>query len=115
MREGGETLQKALDALGTLGGPEVDAIKKSLKKAQEAARERPIPELVKECKEFMDRSTKKISKLQAELDAEAVLLQESCARLARLEAQQPATPAGNGQLWPNQVWPNKLPPCDCLL
>ena len=31
-----ERLQKALDALGTLGGPEVEAIKKSLKKAQEA-------------------------------------------------------------------------------
>ena len=41
----------------------------------------------------MDRSTKRIFKLQAELDAEAVLLQESRARLARLEAQQAATPA----------------------
>ena len=89
-----ERLQKTLDALGTLGGREIEAIKKSLKKAQEAAQERPIPELVKECKEFMDRSTKRISKLQAELDAETVLLQESRARLARLESQQaaPATP-----------------------
>ncbi len=40
----------------------------------------------------MDRSTKRISKLQAELDAETVLLQESRARLARLESQQAATP-----------------------
>ena len=44
----------------------------------------------------MDRSTKRISKLQAELDAEAVLLRESRARLARLEAQQAATPATPG-------------------
>ena len=91
-----ERLHKALDALGTLGGPEVEAIKKSLKKAQEAARERPIPELVKECKEFMERSTERISKLQAELDAETVLLQESRARLASLESQQAATPATPG-------------------
>ena len=66
---------------------------KSFKKAREAAREHPIPELVKECKEFMDQSAKRISKLQAELDAEVVLLQESRACLARLEAQQTATPA----------------------
>ena len=91
-----EKLQKALDALGTLGGREVEAIKKSLKKAQEAAQERPIPELVKECKEFMDRSTKRISKLQAELDAETVLLQENHVRLGRLESQQAATPATPG-------------------
>ena len=87
-----ERLQKALDALGNLGGPEVDAIKRSLKKAQEAARERPVGVLVKECKEFIDRSTKRITKLKAELDAETVLLQESRARLSRLEAQEVATP-----------------------
>ena len=68
-----ERLQKALDALGNLGGPEVDAIKRSLKKAQEIARERPVGVLVKECKEFIDRSTKRITKLKAELDAETVL------------------------------------------
>ena len=33
-----ERLQKALDAFGNLGGPDVDAIKRSLKKAQEVAR-----------------------------------------------------------------------------
>ena len=86
-----ERLQKALDALGNLGGPEVDAIKRSLKKAQEAARELPVAELVKECREFIDRSTKRITKLKAELDAGTVLLQESRARLSRL-AQQAATP-----------------------
>ena len=50
-----ERLQKALDALGSLGGP--DAIKRFLKKAQEAARERPVAELVKVCREFIDQST----------------------------------------------------------
>ena len=51
-----ERLQKALDALGGLGGPEVDAIKRALKKAQEVARERPIAELIKECKELVHRA-----------------------------------------------------------
>ena len=86
-----ERLQKAFDALGNLGGPEVDAIKRSLKKAQEAARERPVGVLVKKCKEFINQSTKRITKLKAELDADTVLLQESRARLSRLEAQEVAT------------------------
>ena len=77
-----ERLQKALDALGNLGGPEVDAIKRSLKKAQEAARERPVGVLVKECKEFIDRSTKRITKLKAELDAETVAPGEPCTSVA---------------------------------
>ena len=68
-----------------------DAIKRSLKKAQEAARERPVAELVEECREIVDRSTKRM-----ELDAETVLLQESRVRLARLDAQQAATPATRG-------------------
>ena len=73
-----ERLQKALDALGGLGGPEVDAIKRAaLKKAQEVARERPIAELVKECKEFIERSTKRISKLKTELETETGLLEDS--------------------------------------
>ena len=64
-----ERLQKALDALGGLGGPEVDAIKRALKKAQEVARERPIAELIKE---FIDRSTKRISKLKTERPIDTV-------------------------------------------
>ncbi len=40
----------------------------------------------------VDRSTKRITKLKAELDAGTLLLQESRARLSRLEAQEVATP-----------------------
>ena len=64
-----ERLQKALDALGGLGGPEVDAIKRALKKAQEVARGRPIAELIKE---FIDRSTKRISKSKTERPIDTV-------------------------------------------
>ena len=88
-----ERLQKALNALGGLGGPEVDAIKRALKKAQEVARERPIAELIKECKEFIERSTKRTSKLKTDLETETGLLEDSRARLTRLEAQ--AAPVGD--------------------
>ena len=87
-----ERLQRALNALGDLGGPEVEAIKKALKKAQEVARERPIAELVKECKDFIERSTGRVNKLKAELGFETGLLEEGRVRLARLNAQ--ATPVG---------------------
>ena len=88
-----ERLQRALDALGDLGGPEVDAIKKALKKAQEVARERPIAELVKECKDFIERSTRRVNRLKAELESETGLLEEGRVRLARLDAQH-AMPVG---------------------
>ena len=85
--------EEALDALGGLGGPKVDAIKKALKKVQEVARERPIADLIKECKEFIERSTKRISKLKTDLETESALLEDSRARLTRLEAQ--STPVGD--------------------
>ena len=88
-----QRLQKALDALGGLGGPEVDAIKRVLKKAQEVARERPVAELVKECKEFIERSTERITKLKTELETETAVLEDSRARLTRLAAQ--AAPVGD--------------------
>ena len=84
-----DRLQKALDALGSLEGPEVDANKKALVKAQDVATERPVSELFKECKEFMERSTRRIAKLKSELEAETGLLEQSRARLAR-KVQQAA-------------------------
>ena len=78
--------QKALDTLGSLEGPEVDAIKKALVKAQDVVRERPVSELIKEWKELMKRSTRRIAKLKSELEAETGLLEQSRARLARLES-----------------------------
>ena len=71
-------------------GQRSDAIKKALLKAQDVARERPVSELIKECKEFMERSTRRIAKLKSELEAETGLLEQSRARLARLEVQQAA-------------------------
>ena len=41
-----------------------------LKKAQEVARERFIAELVRECKDFIERSTRRVTMLKAELESE---------------------------------------------
>ena len=76
-----ERLQRASDALGELGGPEVEAIKKALKKAQEVSREQPIAEVVKECEDFIKRSFR-------EFESETGLLEEGRIRLTRLNAQQ---------------------------
>ena len=58
-----------------------------------SARESPSQKLVKEYKEFIERSTKRITKLKTELETETRVLEDSRARLARLEAQ--AAPVGD--------------------
>ena len=87
-----ERLQKALDALGDLGGPEVDA------------RERPIVELIKACKEFIERAKKRLSRTAVIVRAHEqkkvfeTEVQEGEARLKELEAEaavsvpEPVTP-----------------------
>ena len=66
---------------------EVDAIKKALVKAKAAAHEKPLTEMIADCKGFIDRAEKRLEKLEAERASEAALLEEGRARLARLEAQ----------------------------
>ena len=67
--------------------------RKHSRRLQEVARERPIAEFVKEFKDFIERSTRRVTKLKAELESETGLLEEGRARLARWEAQQ-AAPVG---------------------
>ena len=61
-------------------GAEVDAIKKALVKAKAAAHEKPLTEMIADCKGVIDRAEKRLEKLEA-------ALLEGRARLARLEAQ----------------------------
>ena len=56
-------------------------------KAKAAAQERPISELIAEFKSFINRSEKRLAKLEEERVAENVLLEEGRARLAMLESQ----------------------------
>ena len=93
-------LEKALEALDGTSGAEVEAIKRALVIAKSADQEKPIVELVAECKSFIERSEKRLAKLEAERVAENAMLEEGRARLARLEAQAavslPLTPGAPG-------------------
>ena len=77
-------LEKALDALEGTSGAEVEAIKKALVKAKAAAHEKPLTELIADCKGFIDRAEKRLVKLEAERASETALLEEGRARRAHL-------------------------------
>ena len=66
---------------------EVEAIKNVLKKVRIAAQDKPIKDLIEECRSFIERAERRVQKLEAERLFESVLLEEGRARFARLEAQ----------------------------
>ena len=68
-------LEQALDALEGTNGAEVDAIKKALVKAKAAAHEKPLTEMIADCKGFIDRAERRLEKLEAERASEAALLE----------------------------------------
>ena len=72
---------KALDALEG-SGAEVEAIKKALVKAKAAAHEKPLTELIADCKG--SSTEERLVKLEAERASETALLEEGRARLAHL-------------------------------
>ena len=80
-------LERSLEALDGTSGVEVQAIKTALKKARAAAQDKPITDLIAECKGFTERSERRVQKLEAERLSESTVLEEGRARLARLEAQ----------------------------
>ena len=63
-------LEKALEVLQDCSGPEIEGLKSALKKAREAAREPPLEKHIAECKEFIERSQKRVA-------AETVLLEDA--------------------------------------
>ena len=80
-------LERVMEVLQGTTGAEVDAIKTALDRARVAAQEKPLTEQIAECKGFVERAQRRLSKLEAERDAENALLEEGRARLARLQAQ----------------------------
>ena len=89
-----DRLEKAVEALGDHDGPELAGLKQALKKARELAQELPIDVQITQCKEFIERSEKRLAKIEAERIAETKLLEEGRARLVRLEHAFSA-PVGN--------------------
>ena len=89
-----DRLEKAVEALGDYDGPELAGLKQALKKARELAQELPIDVQITQCKEFIERSEKRLAKMEAERIAETKVLEEGRARLFRLE-QALSVPVGN--------------------
>ena len=79
-----------MKAMGDLQGPEVDYLRDALKKARQAAQERPLTSQMTECRRFIERSERRLEKINAEREAETVQLEEARNRLTRLEAQAAA-------------------------
>ena len=80
-------LQKALEAVGDMGGVVVESLQAELAKAQAAAVLPPIDVQISKCMEFIERSERRLVRLEAETVIEKEALSEERARLARLEDQ----------------------------
>ena len=68
-----DRLEKAVEALGDYDGPELAGLKE------------PIDVQITQCKEFIERSEKRLAKIEAERIAETKLLEEGRAWLFCLE------------------------------
>ena len=81
-------LHKALEAVGDMGGVVVESLQAELAKAQTAAMLPPIDVQISKCKEFIERSERRLVWLEAETVIEKEALSEGRARLAGLEQDQ---------------------------
>ena len=84
--------EEALKAMGDMQGPEVEFLQDALKRARQAAQERPLASQLSECRSFIERSERRLEKIDAERAAETVQLNEARSRLTRLEAQAAVLP-----------------------
>ena len=62
-------------------------LQEALKRVRQAAQERPLANQFSECTRFIERSTHRLAKIDAEREAEVAGLEEARSRLARLEVQ----------------------------
>ena len=84
--------EEALKAMGDMQGPEVEVLQDALKRARQAAQERPLASQLSECRSFIERSERRLEKIDAERAAETLQLNEARSRLSRLEAQAAVLP-----------------------
>ena len=73
-------------------GPEVEFLQDALKRVRQAAQERPLASQLSECRSFIERSERRLEKIDAERAAELVQVNEARSRLTRLEAQAAVLP-----------------------
>ena len=79
-------LEKALEVLSDSTRPAVDALKSELEKARQAAKVPPLNVQISSTQEFIRRSERRLTELEAERTAESKLLEDARERLRQLEA-----------------------------
>ena len=73
--------------MGDMQGPKVEFLQDALKRARQAAQERPLASQLSQCRSFIERSERRLEKIDGERAAETVQLNKARSRLTRLEAQ----------------------------
>ena len=84
-------LEKALEAMGDLQGPVVEALKADLVKARAASKKPSVEVEIDECRKFISRAERRITELDTEREKEVALV-EAQERLERLVDEQSRCP-----------------------
>ena len=74
-------LEKALEAMGDLQGPVVEALKVDLEKAKAASKKTSVEVEIDECRKFISRAERRIRELNTEREKEQVSLVDAQERL----------------------------------
>ena len=85
-------LEKALEAMGDLQGPVVEASKADLAKARAASKKPSVEVEIDECRKFISRAERRIRELDTEREKEQVFVVEAQERLGRLVGEQSRCP-----------------------
>ena len=107
-----ERLERALSILGEGDSAEIRGLQAALKEARRAAQDRPLAAQVEECQAFIQRSQKRLERLQEEHVKEQQQLDTALARMARFREEMARTTApgptvGGAEAGPTQ--PGKIP------
>ena len=96
-------LEKALEAMGDLQGPVVNALKADLAKARATSKKPSVEVEIDECRKFISRAERRIRELDTEREKEQVSLVEAQERLERLVGEQSRCPETHDILPGSQV------------
>ena len=86
-------LERALEAMGGMEGPAVQAIKLELEKARTASKKPPLNVEIEEARKFITRSMRRLKEMEEERQVEERLLSEAQENLKKLLAEQERGPS----------------------
>ena len=108
-----ERLERALAILGEGDSAEIRGLQAALKEARRGAQDRPLAAQVEEGQAFIQRSQKRLERLQEEQVKEQQQLDTALARMARFREEMARTPArptvGGAEADPTLTQPGKIP------